>query len=163
MKCGTKLENYSQQQTKSITKDKNMILAVAAVLLVLLGVIVIAVNDRKNIAETQDAIKDYRTQKYIEEEAAKPSVSDLYIDPSWKSYKDGNYLYIEGSVTNTSTTKEISYYEIGVKYYNSSGKVIDTDYTNGVSLEPGDTQTFRIMHKYQYDMKDADVYVKEVN
>ena len=69
---------------------------------------------------------------------------------------------MNGSITNTSFSKSIRYYEIGVKFYDSRGKVIDTDWTNGSDLDPGDTQSFEIMHKYDYSIKDMDVYVKEV-
>lgn len=43
--------------------------------------------------------------------------------------RDGNYIYIPGSVTNVSFGKMISYFEVEAKFCDSKGKVIDSDWT----------------------------------
>ena len=59
----------------------------------------------------------------------------------------GNYTYVTGSVKNTGTYS-VRYVKVRAACKNSSGSVIDTDWTYAVDsdwLEPGESKTFEMM------------------
>ena len=59
--------------------------------------------------------------------------------------------------------EKCGYYEIGVRFFDASGNVVDTDYTNGLDLEAGDSRQFEIMHKANVNYSQVSLYVKDVN
>ncbi len=86
----------------------------------------------------------------------------MTILSDWTTRTSRNYLYIEGTVKNTSS-KDVRYYEIGVKFLDRSGNVVDTDWTNGTDLDAGDSQRFEIMHKKDISYSNIRLYIKEVS
>lgn len=70
-------------------------------------------------------------------------VSDVRVSHS------GNYAYISGTITNNGTSS-IRYVKVKASCENSSGKVIDTDWTYAVDsswLDPGESKSFEMMVK----------------
>lgn len=128
---------------------------VAAFLLLLIGREFIELQNQKR------EITEYQQNKRIEEYRNSPQTTDLTINSDWDYHYEGNYIYIEGSVSNNSS-KNIDYYEIGVKFLDSNGSVLDTDWTNGTDLYPGDTQQFELMHK-SLKFSKIRLYVKDVS
>lgn len=86
----------------------------------------------------------------------------MTILSDWTTRTSRNYLYIERTVKNTSS-KDVRYYEIGVKILDRSGNVADTDWTNGTDLDAGDSQRFEIMHKKDISYSNIRLYIKEVS
>ena len=124
----------------------------------------ITILEQNKIQDTRQTIEDYKYKKALQEYKSKPTISDIRVNSEWTTEKSGNYIYIKGSVTNTSVSKTISYFEVEAKFYDSNEKVIDSDWTNdGEELEPGETRQFEIMHKYNSSEKDIRLYIKEVN
>lgn len=167
MKCGTKLEsdtgNHLSTASSGKPFDRQKMFGIGAVVIIFLIVLGIAVSDQNRFKSNQDSIDNYRQQKAYEEALSKPLITDLQINPDWKHYTEGSYIYIEGTVKNISSSKHIRYYEIGVKFLDRNGNVIDTDYTNGSDLDPYDSQEFSIMHKKNSSIAKISLYIKEVN
>lgn len=157
--CGCGLE----QPKVPITKNKNMMVAIIIVALVAIVGIGFAITEQKKISDTRKEIEDYKYNKALEEYRNTPTTSDIKVNSDWTTEKSGNYIYIKGTVTNTSYSKTISYYEVEAKFYDSYGKVIDSDWTNdGKDLDPGESRKFEIMHKYSSDEKDIKLSIKDV-
>lgn len=152
--CGTKLESDSTMQKPKVVALGLVVVAA----FILLGFIR---SDHKKLADQQSARIAAREQKEWEEYLNTPTTSDVRIDSGWRCYIDGNYIYVEGTVTNKSS-KDISYYEIKAEYCDSYGNVVTTDWTNGTRLGPGETQDFSIMHKKNSQIRDVKMSVQEV-
>lgn len=87
----------------------------------------------------------------------------LEIQDGWKWTKDGNYTYITGRVKNMTDTN-ITYFKLTAEYLDSSGNILDTDYTNsGETIRPGAMKEFEIMHKYSDEYDKVRLIVEEVN
>ena len=151
--CGTKLITISM---------RGFLLLIAVIVIACISLIVIISKEQKELIKQREGIEYYRYQKETDERRNTPTLYDISILPEWTSHIKGNYVYIEGTVKNTSK-KQIRYYEIGVRFYNSSGSVVDTDWTNGSDIAPGDSQKFEIMHKNDESFTNVKLYVKEVN
>ena len=142
--CGACLQSKSDVKKY---ENKSVILAVLIV-----GIVVIL------------AIENYKYEKVVQEYKSTPTTSDIRINEDWETEKDGNYIYISGSVTNESSSKTISYFEVEAKFYDSKGNVIDSDWTNdGDDLEPNETRRFEIMHKYDSSYDGVRLFIKDVN
>jgi hypothetical protein len=133
-------------------------------IVVVLGVVGYIIAENNRMQNIRDDIDSYYLQKELDELLSKPSTFDLQIQSGWTTRKSGNYTYIEGSVKNISDDKTISYYKITARFYDSSGNVIDSDWTNGSQdLRPGDSVQFDIMHEYDYRVSDIKLVVDEVS
>jgi len=85
----------------------------------------------------------------------------LEIQDGFKWEKDGDYMYVRGSVKNIGDI-DISYFEVTVEYLDTNSNVLDSDYTNnGQLLKSGNMKEFEIMHKYDLKYKSVRVYVSE--
>ncbi len=154
--CGCSLDQVPKP-------DHKMIVAIGIVALIAIVVLGGAVSEKRKVAENRKEIENYKYNKAVEEYRSTPRVSDLRINSDWTKEKDRNYIYIKGSVTNTSLSKTISYFEVEAKFYDDYGNVIDSDWTNdSKDLEPGDTRQFEIMHRYNSDEKDIRLSIKDV-
>lgn len=149
---------------KSVAKtNKNMHYAIILVAIIVIIAIIFGIVEQKKISNTRKEIHDYKRQKKLEEYLNTPTSEDIRIDSGWKVVKDGSYLYIRGTVTNTSLSKTISYFEIEAKFHDSNGNVINSDWTNDAEdLAPGESRKFEIMHKYSSDEKDISIRIKDV-
>lgn len=153
--CGDRLVSPTIS-TPSTKRHLSVIVGlVVAFLLLLIGREFIEFQNQKR------EITEYQRSKRIEEYRNSPKTTDLTINSDWDYYYKGNYIYIKGRVSNNSS-KDISYYEICVKFLDSNGTVLDTDWTNGTDLYAGDTQQFEVMHKY-LKFSRIQLYVKEVS
>lgn len=142
--CGSKL-----QKTERIQKLKSVFIVIIGVIAVIVFIIGLTFINSVNISNAKQEIEDNKYQNALQEQLSKPSIFDLQVNNGWTKEKDGNYIYIKGTVTNISSSKTISYFEVGAKFYDSRGNVVDSDYTNdGTDLNPGETRKFEIMHKY---------------
>ena len=121
-----------------------------------------SLHEHQKFTEQQEAIKNYQTQKYFEDLRNTPKTSDLKIDSGWTHKIKGDYIYIDGSVTNISS-KFIVYYEIGVEFLDLTGKVVDTDWTNGTDVSSYTSQEFSLMHKWNSKYSKINLYIKEVS
>ncbi len=143
--------------------DSRMLIAIGGLVLVAILTIGVSVSEKGKIEKNKRDIENYKYKKAVEEYKSTPSTYDLIVNGDWTQEKDGNYIYIKGSVTNISTSKTISYYEVEAKFYDGMGNVIDSDWTNDSrDLEPGETRQFEMMHKYNSDEKKTILSVKEV-
>jgi len=167
-KCGTSLEegvtvcpSCGLEQQKAPIANKNnkriLIIAVAVIAIFAIGLV------EKKIIDTRKGIENYENNKALEENPNTPTTSDLIINSDWKPEKRGNYIHIKGTVTNTSNSRTISYFEIEAKFYNNSGIVLDSEWTNDADdLAPGESRKFEIMHKFNSDEKDIQLSIREV-
>ena len=103
-----------------------------------------SVHELSQVKSQKDAIEQSKYDRALQEYLSTPTTGDLTILSDWTTRTSRNYLYIEGTVKNTSS-KDVRYYEIGVKFLDRSGNVVDTDWTNGTDLDAGDSQRFEII------------------
>lgn len=153
--CGKQLRSISAKPS-----SKKIVLAISLgfVFLIIIGMFYeysIVQRQKSKIAQDQ-------YQKAVEEQRNTPSTSDLTINSGWTHRIEGDYINIDGSVTNSSS-KDISYYEIGVKFIDESGDVVDTDWTNGTDVCSGESQQFNIMHKFNYRYSKIELYIKDIS
>lgn len=162
--CGEKLiDNNATVIKNTLVGKRNIIIGIAVVIVVAVIGIGITISEQKKMSDTKQAIEDYKYEKAVQEYKSTPTTSDLRVNSDWTQKKSGNYIYINGSVTNTSSSKTISYFEVEAKFYDSKGNVIDSDWTNdGDELEPGESRNFEIMHKYDSSVDDIRLSVKDV-
>lgn len=154
--CGSELRTINKNEIRQA-------LAIGAIVAIAGCVFSIFLVEQKRINDTHNSIEQYQYEKIKADYESTPTISDLKINPGWTNRKDGNYVYISGSVTNTSDTKTISYFEVEAKFINSNGDVIDSDWTNdSKDLEPGETRQFEIMHRYNSNSSKIRLLVKEV-
>lgn len=157
--CGCSLE----QQKIPITQNKNMLLAIIIVAIVAVVGIGFAITEQKKLSDTRKEIEDYKYNKVLEEYRNTPTTSDIRVNSDWTTEISGNYIYIKGTVTNTSYSKTISYFEVEAKFYDKYGNVIDSDWTNdGKDLAPGESRKFEIMHIYSSDEQTIKLSIKDV-
>lgn len=162
LKCGKELKdgtNFCDNcGTKTKKLYKRMVIVIIAVIIAAISVTTIIIVEQTKQKKQRQKELDYIVQEYQN----KPTKYDIEIVPGWTFTKKGNYTYIEGFVKNTSS-KNINYYEIAAKYLDSNDNVIDTDWTNGIHLDPGDSQSFEIMHKYYSECKYVRLEIREVS
>ena len=163
--CGEILIDDNTTRMKNLIQEKrNVIIGIGVVLLVAILGIGITISEQKKMNDIKQAKEDYKYEKKVQEYKSTPTTSDLKVNSDWTQKKSGNYIYINGSVTNTSSSKTISYFEVEAKFYDSKGNVIDSDWTNdGADLEPGESRKFEIMHKYDSNVNDIRLSIKDVN
>ena len=153
--CGEKLSPATPKISK---RNALLIVCIAAALLIVGG----SVHELSQVKSQKDAIEQSKYDRALQEYLSTPTTSDLTILSDWTTRASRNYLYIEGTVKNTSS-KDVRYYEIGVKFLDRSGNVVDTDWTNGTDLDAGDSQRFEIMHKKDISYSNIRLYIKEVS
>ena len=145
---------------KKFSNQKKLIFCLIG--LVIIVVSAITIHEHLQFKNQQEAIAISQHKKAVKDYKTTPTVSDIEIVPGWKDYVKGNYIYIEGSVRNSSQ-KKIRYYEIGIKFLDAQGNVIDSTYTNGIDLDPGELQEFDSMHKNNLRYSKVELYVKKVS
>ena len=146
-------------------KEKNKRIGVVTLVgFLLIFVLGISIHEQFEIKKAQSEIENYRNMKALEELLSTPTNYDLTIEDGWTSRRSGGYEYISGTVTNSSMSKTISYYEIEAIFYDEDGNMVDSDWTNDAQdLKPGERRRFEIMHKYEWNEKDISLKVREVS
>ena len=154
--CGEKLS----PEVKPLLPKRTIAISICiiAVFLVIGGL----AHEFNQIQKQKEAIEQSQYNRALQEYLNTPTTSDLTIDSNWTTRTSGNYIYINGTVRNNSS-KNVSYYEIGVKFLDRSGNVVDTDWTNGTDMDAGDSQRFEIMHKRDFSYSNIQLYIKEVS
>jgi hypothetical protein len=72
------------------------------------------------------------------------------------------FMYVTGSVTNRGQLT-VTYWKAAVKFLDSTGRVIDTDYVNSPdTLGPDESKRWELMHKNDPAFKDLQVAIEEV-
>jgi len=150
-RCGTTLIQKPKEN-----KSKPIIV-ISCIVIVIVIVIAIPIYE----VVKQNNIKAEMKSQRIQKELNKPQADDLTIDPGWTMTKESDYLYVNGSVTNSSS-KSISYYEVKAYFYDDEDEMVDSDYTSGSDIEPGETQTFEIMHKDEGDIEATSVEISDI-
>jgi hypothetical protein len=142
--CGEKLSDHTSKIELPKSKRIQYIIISMAVFAVAVVAIFIIIEAQRfdNSAEKEEYA---RSQKLIDNYISSPTISDLRIE-DWKWKLDGDYIYIDGSVKNIGDIK-IGYYEVTAKFYDSTGNVIDTDWSNGLDVDPGNSSKFSMMYK----------------
>lgn len=137
---------------------------IAVVVAVCSGLLCFTIWMVSSSSSTASTVLSNRSQKAYETEKAKPSTSDMrVVDYTSRKSSSGKYRYLTGTVKNTSSNKTISYYEVGVKFYDSAGSVVGSDYTNsGTDLGPGESREFEIMYEYSSKYKSEKVFIQTV-
>lgn len=153
--CGKRLSPSAPKISK---RNVLLIVCIAAALLIVGG----SVHELSQVKSQKDAIEQSKYDRALQEYLSTPTTGDLTILSDWTTRTSRNYLYIEGTVKNTSS-KDVRYYEIGVKFLDRSENVVDTDWTNGTDLDAGDSQRFEIMHKKDISYSNIRLYIKEVS
>jgi hypothetical protein len=155
MDCGAAVSHVAPKQSNKL------LVPIIAGIVICAAVISIVAFEASKVYSIRQEKETAQMRRQLEEYLATPTTSDLLVNDTSDRTK-GNYVYITGSVTNTSSTKTISYFEVGVKFYNSSGSVVDSDWTNDATdLKPGETRQFEIMHKKGVFSRYS-VFVQEV-
>lgn len=167
--CGDELvparnSNKISQIIQELLKKRNLVIAIVIIAVAAVGAVGVTLADQKKVHDTKKSVEAAKHQKAVQEYISKPATSDLRVNSDLKTRTSGNYMYISGSVTNTSSTKTISYFEVEAKFYDSKGSVIDSDWTNeSGNIKPGETKKFEIMHKYDSRIKDVKASVRKVS
>lgn len=171
-KCGSEysdINDYCQNCGGSLSRisHKKPLPKLAILISLLVFAVSITIGyeiiENKRIAGIKDNLKEAQIAREIDEYIAQPKTSDLEIVKGYTYRKDGNYVYINGSVKNISE-KTISYYEVEVTFFDSSGSVVDSDYTNdGQDLKSGETRKFEIMHKHDSIFDKYKLSIKNVS
>lgn len=101
--------------------------------------------------------------KLITKEQAETKFKEVMTEVNVISYKnDGDYDYIEGFIYNNSN-RTINYYEVYVDFMSSNGNILNTDYTNSITLvKPHAKQKFHIMSSHCYETRKYKAYIKNV-
>ena len=142
--------------------SKGTITAIIAIIIAAISITTVLIVEQTKLKNQREEISNYQLEKQIEEYRNTPTKYDIEIVSGWTWHTERNYSYIEGSVKNTSS-KYISYYEIEAKYLDGNNNVVDTDWTNGTNLSPGDSQSFEIMHKYNGEYKYVRLEIRKVS
>lgn len=150
--CGKTLRN-------SVSRTRIAVLISAAVSLTLIVLIALGGSALK---KQQKAIDDSNRQKRINEVLNTPTTSDVVIHSDYNIRQSGDYVYIDGTIENVSE-KNVRYYEIGIRFYDRNGTIVDTDMTNGSNLGVGEMQTFSTMHRDSHNWSKVDLYIREVS
>ena len=90
------------------------------------------------------------------------SASDLRISGVSLS-SSSSYITATGTVTNNGS-RTVRFVEVKAAFKNSSGKVVDTDWTYAVGsegLSPGESTKFSIMVDKDYSINDCSVTVQD--
>ena len=89
--------------------------------------------------------------------------TDAVIVEGWTWRTDGQFSYIEGKIRNTGD-KAIRYYKIIAEYADGKEQVLDSAYTNSnETFEPGQEQSFKIMHPHSNDYLNVIIYISNMN
>lgn len=159
--CGSNFENNTNKKTSKVTKQSVVIIFMGIIIIIAIAFFIIRENNKFD--NVRQSIENYKNDKMISEYLSTPDTTDLKIEQGWDWKKDGNYIYITGSVKNISD-KTISYYEVTADFYDSGGNIIDSDWTNGGNdLKPNASSEFEIMHKYDSNIKKVNLEVTDVS
>lgn len=147
--CNTEIENNAnfcascgKSTRNSVNKKKSTVACFVIVILTLIFLLGDVYSQHKSRAD----LEEEQLNRRIEEYKNTPQKSDITFKDDWDMRTKNDYIYVEGSITNTGKNP-IKYYKITVNFYASNGEMIDSDWTNGTDLGVGETQIVDLMHK----------------
>ena len=142
-------EKSLKESTKSsifVFNKRTITLFVILLVVAGIGVSVLIKNKKKNAKKSSSSSAGY-TYSYEMDHSTYcllyMKVSDVSVSHS------SNYAYISGTITNNGTSS-VRYVKVKAACKDSSGKVIDTDWTYAVDsswLDPGESKSFEMMVK----------------
>lgn len=155
---GVPFVTESKKQNNEVNRSSiKKLIPIFIVTLVLVSILIATISDSSKVEKSRNDVEESRIQKILSE----PGIYDLKINNFQVKYSS-SYTTITGTVTNTSSSKDIDYYKIKAKYY-SGGSVEETDWTNGTDIGPGETRSFSIMTKGFWTKDDVKLSVEEVS
>lgn len=110
--CG---ERLSPSAPKISKRNALLIVCIAATLLIAGG----SVHELSQVKSQKDAIEQSKYDRALQEYLSTPTTGGLTILSDWTTRTSRNYLYIEGTVKNTSS-KDVRYYEIGSNFWTAA-------------------------------------------
>ena len=110
--CG---ERLSPSAPKISKRNALLIVCISAALLIIGG----SVHELSQVKSQKDAIEQSKYDRALQEYLSTPTTGDLTILSDWTTRTSRNYLYIEGTVKNTSS-KDVRYYEIGSNFWTAA-------------------------------------------
>ena len=160
------LQQLSIKKEKAKKKKIIIIAVIAAVVIAVVGIIVGVAASKKSSSHSSSSSSSYSSSSYSGSSSYELSHSAycmLYMDLSNITVTHSrNYTYVKGTITNTGDYR-IKYVKVKAACKNSSGTVIDTDWTYAVDstwLEPGESNQFEMMIKDESNkIKKADVTI----
>lgn len=78
-----------------------------------------SVHELSQVKSQKDAIEQSKYDRALQEYLSTPMTGDLTILSDWTTRTSRNYLYIEGTVKNTSS-KDVRSYEIGSNFWTAA-------------------------------------------
>lgn len=110
--CG---ERLSPSAPKISKRNALLIVCIAATLLIAGG----SAHELSQVKSQKDAIEQSKYDRALQEYLSTPTTGDLTILSDWTTRTSRNYLYIEGTVKNTSS-KDVRSYEIGSNFWTAA-------------------------------------------
>lgn len=153
--CGGELSHISRK-----TPKQRIVIAVVITFVAI--VTIVSIVEAKKFSDSREAVENDRNTRIYEDYISTPTTYDVEIEDGWTWEVDGNYIKIEGSVSNISD-KAISYYEVTAEFLDSNGDVIDTDWTNGSDVSPNNSSKFDMMYKYDRRIKNVRLKITDVS
>lgn len=153
--CGGELGSIPRR----IPKQK---IIIAVVITFVAIVSIISIVEAKKFSDSRKSVENDRNTRIYEDYISTPTTSDIEIEDGWTWDVDGDYIKIEGSVSNISD-KTISYYEVTAEFLDSNDNAIDTDWTNGSDVSPNSSSKFDMMYKYDRRIKNVRLKITDVS
>lgn len=110
----TAVKGYLPPRQKFLSETP-LIVCIAAASLIVGG----SVHELSQVKSQKDAIEQSKYDRALQEYLSTPTTGDLTILSDWTTRTSRNYLYIEGTVKNTSS-KDVRYYEIGSNFWTAA-------------------------------------------
>lgn len=150
--CGESIKSSGQQKK---------IIAVCLSLVLVTGLVL--VKDMITQEQNRKKLEEEQIDRWVEDYMNTPKTSDISFSDDWNMRYNGDYIYVEGTITNTGTNP-IRYYKITVNFLDFYGEVADSDWTNGSGLGVGESQVVSLMHKKpSADIWNYKYFVTEVS
>ena len=143
---------------------KDKVLSIILIVLSLCCSTILVINGIRNLPESSKSSSNDSSSSYNSSyEISHSTYCLLYMKISnVKVIHSGNYTYVSGTITN-SGDMSIKYVKVKASCKDSSGTVIDTDWTYAVDsswLDPGESNSFEMMIRDENEkIKTADVSV----
>ena len=110
----TAVKGYLPPRQKFLSETP-LIVCIAAASLIVGG----SVHELSQVKSQKDAIEQSKYDRALQEYLSTPTTGDLTILSDWTTRTSRNYLYIEGTVKNTSS-KDVRYYKIGSNFWTAA-------------------------------------------
>ena len=110
------------------------------------------------------AISEVGSELKSELNKQRPKPSQCITISNVRGYIKGDYMHLEGKITNSAGTETFRNVKIRVEWFDKNGRMLDTDYTYAVGpegLRPGATKSFKIMTPTDNNMANYNYYIMD--